>query len=102
MRVRRILEHHRSARKLSGVGREIAVSEILLVSAGELVLVDIDAEARTLDAAPVRSISDRNSLGQDVVFHELRSLLMADGRIGSGEHDMLSGRGGETEFAVSM
>src|SRR5882724_11485076 len=57
-------EHRRSARKLSGVGREIAVSEILLVSVGELVLVDVDAEARTLDAAPVRPIGDRNALGQ--------------------------------------
>ena len=68
----------------------------------DLVLVDLDAEARPLDPAPVRAVHDRDALGQDVVGHHLGGLLVAAVGVGRRQHHVLAGRGGEAELAMGV
>ena len=41
-------------------------------------------------------------VGQDVVLHHLRGLLVAEAGVGGGQHHVLAGGGGEAEFAMGV
>ena len=68
----------------------------------QLVLVDRDAQARALDAAPIGALGNRYRLGQDVVGHVLRRLLMTVARVGRGQHHVLAGGGGQAKLAMGV
>lgn len=58
------------------------------------VLIDRDAKAGLVDAAPARAIGDRDLLGENVVRHHLRRLLVAEPDIGRSQHCVLAGGSG--------
>ena len=81
---------------------KLSIAQKGLVILGNLVLVDLDAQSRPLDATPIGPVHDGDPLSEDVVFHHLRRLLVAVVGIRRGQHHVLAGRCGKAELAMCM
>lgn len=68
----------------------------------QFLVVDRYAQAWFLGSPPPWPLPDWERVGEDVVFHDRCRLLVAVGGVGQGEQDMLSGGGGNPEFAMGV
>src|SRR6266540_1449777 len=80
----------------------LALDAVACDRLGDTFIVDLHPKARTLDRSPPGAARDRDRLGEDVVLHQVRSLLMPLDAVGQGQDDMMAGCRGEPKLPVGV